>query len=238
MASPIVQKIKSFEELHSALARYRRDNTWLFRGQARIDWDLLPKAGRPPFSGRDDQPYFEAWKRRAAEYISPLPNSDWDWLAIAQHHGLATRLLDWSYYPLVAAYFAVCEEHDADAVVYCYRYQWIADRTKVEPFKIKDIAVFKPSGIVSRITRQGGVFTVHKDPAIPAKISLGPKELLETVIIDKNYRKELLFELNHYGINRSTLFPDLDGLSAHTNWCVKNRDYWNPDNWPYDLYVG
>ena len=46
--------------------------------------------------------------------------NDWDMLTIAQYHGLATRLLDWSFNPLVAAYFAVKDFEDCDAVIYAY----------------------------------------------------------------------------------------------------------------------
>lgn len=210
----------------------------MFRGHASSNWKLSPKAARNSFNGTDDRRYFEAWKRRAAEFISPLPSSDWDWLAIAQHHGLATRLLDWSYYPLVAAYFAVCEEQPGDAIIHCYRYHWVVDREKVDPFSVDNISIFKPSGIASRIVRQGGLFTVHGDPSKNFEDEMDSRERLEKIIISNSYRKQLLFDLSHYGINRSTLFPDLDGLSQHVNWSVQNRGYWNADNWPYDIYVG
>lgn len=235
------QEVASFEELHQALSRYAKDNLWLFRGHANSEWELKPKAAREEFKEADDRQFFEAWKRRAAEFIAPLPTSDWDWLAVAQHHGLATRLLDWTYYPLVAAYFAVAEaeEGQGNAVIHCFRYNWSVNREKVlDPFSAENISVFKPSGIASRITRQGGVFTVHQMPPESFQDAIGPKERLERIVISENYRKQLIFDLNHYGVNRSTLFPDLDGLSGHVNWSVRNRHHWNADNWPYDIYVG
>jgi len=105
-AESLGSDVTSFDALHERLSAFR--DGWIFRGLSNATWKLVPKAGRPDFKG-NDQALFESWKLKAIEYLSIRPDSDWDWLAIAQHHGLATRLLDWTTNPLNAAYFAVRE---------------------------------------------------------------------------------------------------------------------------------
>lgn len=219
--------ITNFSELHEAFEAYTSDSAWIFRGHSNPDWELKPKAGRKPYSNSKEEVIFKAWKRKAAEFIKQPPVSIWDWLAIAQHHGLATRLLDWSYNPLIAAYFAVSgDDEGVDAKIFCYKCMLEFNPDKVvDPFNIKGGGKFRPAGIVPRIIRQGGVFTISENPSKTIQQLMSKKEDLHTIIIDKKYRKKLLKELNFYGINASSIYADLDGLSTHINWLMENNIY-------------
>lgn len=219
-------RIKSFTEFHKALETYQKSNRWLFRGHSNLDWDLTPKAGRQPFIGSDDEIYFDAWLRRAVEFIDLSTLDSWDALSVAQHHGLATRLLDWSYNPLSAAFFALSEGTETDTVIFAYYSRWYVLREKVTPFKYKGVIRFKPRGVAQRITRQSGIFTLHGPPDLALSKGLREDDVLEKVIIDKSYAKQLSFDLSFYGFNRMNLFPDLDGLAAHMNWTASNRKFW------------
>lgn len=198
----------------------------MFRGHSDPSWALVPKAGRKPFAHSDDERMFRAWQRRSVEFLSPRPSNEWEWLAIAQHHGLATRLLDWTYQPLVATFFAISTHHEGDAHLYCLKADKIYEKTEGSPFKAKTLAKYKPHTVASRIVRQGGLFTIHPDPTKPLQDAKSDKDTLELVVIESSYRKQLLFELSHYGINYASIFPDLDGLSAHINWYSENKDFW------------
>lgn len=219
--------VNNFQELHTALEQYKNNSFWIFRGHGDPSWELKPKIGRDPFSKVNEEAIFNAWKRRASEFIKENLSSDWEWLAIAQHHGLATRLLDWSYNPLVAAFFAVSSGNkDLDAKIYCYKCHYeLLPKNNKNPFTINNSGKFRPNGVASRIVRQGGLFTISSDPNDSLKNQLKDEEEIREIIISAKYKKQLKEDLNYYGINDSSVFPDLDGLSTHINWIIENNIY-------------
>ncbi len=223
--------VHNFKELHDSLSRYRGSNLWIFRGHADPTWELIPKAGRPPFDSWEDDEYFRAWKRRAVELISDRTLNDWDWLAIAQDHGLPTRLLDWTLNPLAAAFFAVESEMEHDAIIFASHHGKYLDTEKVsDPFYAKGVSRIRPRAVIPRLVRQAGLFTIHSPPTASYDKAVDKKVVIEKIIVNSTYVRELKFELSHYGVNRMSLFPDLDGLSDHIRWHLSNRDYWKkPD---------
>jgi hypothetical protein len=76
--------------------------------------------------------------------------------------------------------------------------------------------------IATRILNQRGCFTVHEPPDQPLPCREdehlpGHPDLVE-VVVPAALKADVLHMLDDYGINRVTLFPDLDGLSQHLNW--------------------
>lgn len=214
-------EIASFEELNNFVLKFIDNKSFMFRGQSNEEWELMPKAGRYPFNTLSDKISFDAWKRRAIEHLQNPPTSDWDWMAIAQHHGLATRLLDWTKNPLIAAFFSVNDHSDShDGKLFCFKPATVVLDDKVEPFEYKKVSAFRPRGVVPRIARQNGAFTIHGDPAIPLDKSLREKDELEIALIKSTAKNDILWHLDYYGVNISTIFPDLDGLGKYINWRI------------------
>ena len=172
-SSPI--SIWTFESL-SDFVRYLENQTSkaqfiVFRGQ-REDWPLLPKIARLDLleSLKDSEPeMFEVFKREAVALLDIPPTNDWDWLTVAQHHGLPTRLLDWTTNPLAALWFAVSEpvEDDSqDGVVWVFepskrRITRDPERAR-SPFEVSATYLYLPRHVTPRIRAQEGVFTVSE----------------------------------------------------------------------------
>ncbi len=217
--------VKDFNDFNNYLDKYIKSNLWIFRGQSNIDWELIPKAGRKIYSNYSDKKIIKSWKNRATVFLNKEPINDWDWLYLAQHHGVPTRLLDWSINPLIACYFAVNKDYNEDGVIYAIFSNSVRDTDASKPFDIKKISIVRPKSITPRITKQSGVFTIH--PNATEKINKDTFSSIEKIIIPKEIKKNIMFKLNQFDINVSSLFPDLDGLARHICWHIENMEYWD-----------
>ena len=219
----LARDVASFEEFHQAVEAFGHAVV-IYRGQKSLDWPLQPKIGRyarlrSHETLREERATLKIFKERAVPHLNFTPINDWDWLALGQHHGLPTRLLDWSRNPLVSAYFAVEEEHDGDSAVYGYRSNTAIDTAEhPDPFVRPTVDRFLPRHVSPRIIAQNGVFTSHPD----VKVDLRTIPAVVRITIKHEFRRSLKAMLYKYGIHRASLFPDLDGLSKHIEWLRTN----------------
>ncbi|WP_171393668.1 type I restriction-modification system subunit M [Vibrio mediterranei] len=107
-------RLKSFTHYHSEVQKLNAEHT-VYRGIKDEDFKLEPSIMRLGYTDEDElikaeKRLFKAFKQQALPHLEYTPKNDWEWLALAQHHGLPTRLLDWSKNPLIALYFAIEEE--------------------------------------------------------------------------------------------------------------------------------
>lgn len=123
-------EIKSFVEYISYLEQYYNRN-YIFRGIHNLNHRLIPKIGRVPYIQQcngegsfllDELQDIESkavdeFVKKAIPHVNLREASSWDQWTIAQHHGLPTRLLDWTENPMIAAYFAT-ENANGDVAVY------------------------------------------------------------------------------------------------------------------------
>ncbi len=106
------EQIRDWPDLANLADRHKREN-WLYRGVTRRDHDLTPKIGRGGARGMNfeynedhELLLLEEFKRQARPLVQLRPGPELEWMAVAQHHGLNTRLFDWTESLLVAAMFA------------------------------------------------------------------------------------------------------------------------------------
>ncbi|MFH0843719.1 MAG: FRG domain-containing protein [Bacteroidota bacterium] len=203
----------------------------LYRGHTETDWELLPKIGRKNYFKADllkcEFDILDEFRCLAVQQNVDIKDySEWDLIALAQHHGLPTRLLDWTSNPLAALWFAF-QKDDCSTNERCVWSlevddSYFADINK-SPFSQEKTAIFRPNHITKRITSQSGWFSNHKfvqetNSFVPLEKQSAYSWTLIKFIFDNRLRINILKTLELFGINHYSMFPDLDGLTSYIEW--------------------
>lgn len=138
-------RVGSWAELHESLFSdswddqlFRHRSSFAFRGVADASLGLACGLSRlGPRCATLEEPLLRTF-RKYARRMAGVDDSIWSWIAIAQHHGLPTRLLDWTFSPYVALHFMTedASKFDRDGAV------WLVDYAKakgVVPKKLRAI---------------------------------------------------------------------------------------------------
>ncbi len=237
--------INNFDDFRVAIRS--TDSRALYRGHRRnLDWSLLSPLGRywrgpaGKATGTKDAFFlnerniFAVWKLEATAHLPPAQRTDWEWLALAQHHGVPTRMLDWTRNPLCALYFAVepiapySDDGETDGAVYVLHDTgpdgWVHTEYehKSSPFEVQGLRAYTPPRTSARILAQSSVLTVTQDPTVP----LDHPSLMR-LLIPKEVKRELRLFLFEIQVTPKSLFADLAGLGATMRLWHYDRSQWS-----------
>lgn len=210
---------------------------YLFRGQLESD-KLMPSVFRPAAKIEYKKKGIEAkmlddFKRRGRPFISIEPQSECEWLALSQHHGMPTRFLDWTSSALAALWFTVSDtrqdKKNDNGIIWALSFndnkkEVVTLKEADKPFEIKIVKIIRPRHIERRFVAQGGFFTIHPNNT-PLEKS-GFKKKLTKILVPRKQFDDIRFLVNVCGTNQVSLFPDFDGLCKHIAW-QNSKEYRN-----------
>jgi len=210
---------------------------YIFRGQSQDNWKIessMTRLFRDSGLVRDFDEFYQIHlsnfklKLRGQGYDLKNMNDDEVW-AIGQHYGLATPLVDWTFSPYVAIFFALTGKAKSPKGK---RALWAFNLPDLEGFRKKDkhlITRIEPFENNKRLFNQNGLF-----------LKLPLNSDFENVVLKQPKRKwvsifkitfpdkiieQALVALNLMNINYSTLYPDLQGASLNCNQVLKTYNY-------------
>ena len=189
-------------------ARHRHEA--IYRGHANGAWHLTPSAFRVGEYGITTRQHLADWRHAAARTLDSRPQSDFEWLVLAQHYGIATGLLDWTTNPLVAFFFACSEPYDQDGCVIQFARENFQEFKKPESITVfsgtrEKPALLDASAMNARTKAQDSVMSLHYG-AFPT-MSLAPNG--EVYGVPAATKALGLIALSRLGISSDRMFPDL-----------------------------
>ncbi len=239
LADCFQEQVSNWSELVNLVEHFSYFNglDWIFRGIMDAAYGLVPKIGREearglkqqpgtgkrarlPYRLEDERAVFTMFKQQARAHLPSPPDSDLQWLALAQHFGLPTRLLDWTDNILAAAWFAVEKGGNkmSDSAIWVARgVPSVEIDYSGEVFTLADPMIYRPPHISPRIAAQGSVLMLCPKPTETVTLPFVKK-----IVIARSAEFTIKKRLSACGINRRHLFPDLSGLGDHLSWLYKN----------------
>lgn len=216
--------------------------TW-FRGQRNATWNLEPGVKRHG-GAEAERALFKRFKQNAFSQVISRPATEWEWLFVMQHHGLPTRLLDWTESALIGLYFAIDgdlpDEPDAPAALWAIdpiglneASKWSSDHGNDIPGfdDDEDLEQYLPSKVGrskmglepiaaiaarnnARIQVQQGVFTIHHNNLEPLNEGNRLPHIWRYVV-PANVIPDLRKDLEMLNLTRLSLFPELAQVASH-----------------------
>jgi len=254
------RRVESWEEFLRLITDSPYSN-WAFRGHCDQRWPLFSALSRylrsfridpRAWSGQEER-ILRIFKRKAHQFLThhPDPGDDLQWLALMQHHGAPTRLIDFTWSPYVAVFFAL-ERATGEAAVWALNSRQITAQApdasgthvRIDPrepghfreFFLKGDLPFvwngEPQTMNRRLIAQSGTFAIPGVLDKPLEEILSdypdPKRVLAKIILPAGrIRDQGLRELYRMNITYATLFPDLEGLA-------RSMGYELEFHWAYD----
>src|SRR4051795_7115501 len=249
-------KIESWQQFREVVAgsNYR---SWAFRGHSDASWPLLSTLSRYFMSFKihkdvwpqQEQRILRIFRRKAHLLINHIPDEDdsLQWLALMQHHGAPTRLLDFTWSPYVAAFFAL-ERTLGDGVVWALNPARIDSGRAPKPTRMdpritgnfqryflkgnrRFIWMGEPHTMNRRLIAQSGTFAVPGVLDIPTEEILNAPDqenIMAKFVMTHAVREVGMRELYRMNITYATLFPDLDGLARSMAYELEFHWGYNP----------
>ncbi|MGE4544176.1 MAG: FRG domain-containing protein [Pedobacter sp.] len=241
MHASVIKIFEKIEEAEKSLGWEETGPSLIYRGHSNGSWKLEPTLFRKEIKKDKEISIFANFASKYRKF-----NSDsycWNIAYTMRHHGLPTRLLDWTESLGVALFFATSAEtfkspcvwilnpymlNDVSVGVPNIEATWSKEFNKtsyidivnqnnddIENCPIDSPVVIYPPSINERIVAQRGLFTVHGASVLPIEVEF-PEYVRKIEIPDDSIQNIRKF-LKKFGVSHYTLFPDVDGLCREIN---------------------